>query len=140
MSIDTTYDMHSVSKNSYPLQSGTNSSEVLQMSPWERRYGSENLTPPYSADTNFESTHDMHIKNPSPPYSADANFESMQNTPQMNNLNLHLRTKENLFHSVSSSSDHSDLMSFQSSNTSFEPLDQPRTSDALGSPPPPKQR
>ncbi|CAA3023268.1 U-box domain-containing 52-like [Olea europaea subsp. europaea] len=159
MSIDTTHDMHSVSKNSYVLQSGTNSSEVLQMSPWERRYGSKNPTPPYLAYTNYESTHDMHYvsenssplpsvtnsseflqmspwerrygsKNPSPPNLADTSFESTQNTPQMNNLNLHLRTKENLFQSVSSSSDLSDLMSFQSSNISFEPLDQPRTSDA----------
>lgn len=106
---ESAHDMHYVSENSSPLLSVTNSSEFLQMSPWERRYGS---------------------KNPSPPNLADTSFESMQNTPQMNNLNLHLRTKENLFQSVSSSSDLSDLMSFQSSNISFEPLDQPRTSDA----------
>ncbi|KAL2534044.1 Protein kinase protein with adenine nucleotide alpha hydrolase-like domain [Abeliophyllum distichum] len=159
MSIDTTHDMHTVSKNSSPLQSLTNSSEVLQMSPWEMRYGSKNPTPPYSADTSFESIHDMHsvsknssplqsvtnsseflqmppwerrygCKNPTPPYMADTSYVSMQNTLQMNNLNLHLCNKESVFHSVSASSDLSDLTSFQSSNISFEPLDQPRTSDA----------
>ncbi|KAL2455100.1 Protein kinase protein with adenine nucleotide alpha hydrolase-like domain [Forsythia ovata] len=159
MSIDTTHDVHTVSKNSSLLQSVTNSNEVLQMSPWEMRYGSKNPTPPYSAETSFESTHDMHSvsknssplqsvtnsseflhmppwerrcgsKNPTPPFMADTSYESMQNTLQMNNLNLHLRAKESLFHSVSPSSDLSDLTSFQSSNISFEPLDQPHTSDA----------
>ncbi|KAL2516372.1 Protein kinase protein with adenine nucleotide alpha hydrolase-like domain [Forsythia ovata] len=157
-SLDSHQDMHLESKNALTLNSVNTNREYLQMTPKERHFGIRIPSPQSSMDNNSEFLTPRErfysTKSPLPQQSANTSFASVQSSvtcssefmhmtppngqsgnkissPQkpVDNLNLRVQTKEGLSYSASESSSHSDLQSFQSSNISFELLDQPHTLD-----------
>ncbi|CAI9757690.1 unnamed protein product [Fraxinus pennsylvanica] len=153
-SLDSPKDMHPEIKNALPSNSMNSNRQYQQTTPRERHFcigtppdnNSESLTPrerfyscksslpQHSETTSFASVHSsvtgssefMHM---TPPNGQPGNKISSPQKPVVN-LNLRVQSKQGLSHSISESFLCSDLQSFQSSDISFELLDQSHTLDA----------
>lgn len=101
----------------HPLSSS--GTDFLHLPPRDRQLNSKSTSPPNATDS-------LQIV----PYNRDPGSKMPSNHLSGNNLNLHFPIQGSPSHSLSGSSDRSEPLSFQSSNLSFEPLDQSHTSDA----------
>lgn len=104
----------------HPLNSG--GTDFLYQTPSDRQLNSKNTSSQKSVP---KATDFMQI-----PYNRTTGSKTPSNQSFGNNLNLQFTTQGSPYHSLSGSSDHSEPLSFQSSNMSFELLDQSLTSDA----------
>ncbi|XP_027167850.1 U-box domain-containing protein 35-like [Coffea eugenioides] len=101
----------------HPLSSS--GTDFLHLPPLDRQPNSKNISPPKTADS-------LQICL----YNRNPGSKTPSNQLSGNNLNLHFPIPGSPSHSLSGSSDRSEPLSFQSSNLSFELLDQSHTSDA----------